>query len=63
MINVPDEIFNDPNQCNPQPMGSDLYSTGGFTQLYDTSQWDLTSEESNVAGLLTYYGEIFGLTN
>lgn len=37
-------------------MGTDLYSTGGFTQLYDTSQWDLTSEESNVAGQTTAIG-------
>ena len=37
-------------------MGTDLYSTGGFTQLYDTSQWDLTSEESNVAGQATAIG-------
>jgi hypothetical protein len=37
-------------------MGTDLHSTGGFTQLYDTSQWDLTSEESNVAGQATAIG-------
>jgi transglutaminase-like putative cysteine protease len=37
-------------------MGADLYSTGGFTQLYDASQWDLTSEESNVAGQATAIG-------
>lgn len=37
-------------------MGTDLYSTGGFTQLYDASQWDLTSEESNVAGNATAIG-------
>jgi hypothetical protein len=37
-------------------MGTDLYSTGGFTQLYDASQWDLTSEESNVAGQATAIG-------
>jgi len=37
-------------------MGTDLYSTGGFTQLYDPSQWDLTSEESNVAGQATAIG-------
>jgi hypothetical protein len=37
-------------------MGTDLYSTGGFTQLYDRSQWDLTSEESNVAGQVTAIG-------
>jgi hypothetical protein len=38
------------------PMGTDLYSTGGFTQLYDRSQWDLTSEESNVSGQVTAIG-------
>jgi transglutaminase-like putative cysteine protease len=37
-------------------MGTDLYSTGGFTQLYDATQWDLTSEESNVAGNATAIG-------
>lgn len=37
-------------------MGTDLYSTGGFTQLYDRNQWDLTSEESNVAGSSTVIG-------
>lgn len=37
-------------------MGTDLYSTGGFTQLYDVNQWDLTSEESNVAGSSTAIG-------
>jgi transglutaminase-like putative cysteine protease len=37
-------------------MGTDLYSTGGFTQLYDATQWDLTSEESNVAGNSTAIG-------
>ncbi len=37
-------------------MGTNLYSTGGFTQLYDTSQWDLTNEESNVAGNGTAIG-------
>jgi hypothetical protein len=37
-------------------MGTDLYSTGGFTQLYDTNEWDLTSEESNVAGQATAIG-------
>jgi transglutaminase-like putative cysteine protease len=37
-------------------MGTDLYSTGGFTQLYDASQWDLTNEESNVAGNATAIG-------
>jgi transglutaminase-like putative cysteine protease len=37
-------------------MGTALYSTGGFTQLYDTSQWDLTSDNSNVAGQGTAIG-------
>lgn len=41
---------------NAAQMGTDLYSTGGFTQLYDASQWDLTSEESNVAGQATAIG-------
>ena len=38
------------------PMGTDLASTGGFTQLYDASQWDLTSESSNVVGQATAIG-------
>lgn len=38
------------------PMGTDLHSTGGFTQLYDTRQWDLTGEETNVAGQATAIG-------
>jgi hypothetical protein len=37
-------------------MGTDLFSTGGFTQLYDPNQWDLTNEESNVAGNATAIG-------
>lgn len=37
-------------------MGADLYSTGGFTQLYDTSQWDLASEETNTVGNTTAIG-------
>ncbi len=37
-------------------MGADLYSTGGFTQLYDATQWDLTGEESNVVGNATAVG-------
>lgn len=37
-------------------MGSDLYSTGGFTQLFDPTQWDLTGEESNVVGNATAIG-------
>ncbi|ROZ79891.1 transglutaminase [Ramlibacter sp. WS9] len=37
-------------------MGTDLYSTGGFTHLHDPTQWDLTSEESNVAGQVTAIG-------
>jgi hypothetical protein len=38
------------------PMGTDLQSTGGFTQLSNPSQWDLTSEESNVVGNATAIG-------
>jgi hypothetical protein len=37
-------------------MGTDLKSTGGFTRLDDLSQWDLTSEESNVVGQATAIG-------
>ena len=37
-------------------MGTDLYSQGGFTQLYDPTQWDLSTEESNVAGQGTAIG-------
>lgn len=37
-------------------MGTDLYSTGGFTQLYDRNQWDMTNDESNVAGQATAIG-------
>jgi transglutaminase-like putative cysteine protease len=37
-------------------MGTDLLSTGGFTQLADPSQWDLTGEESNVVGNATAIG-------
>jgi len=37
-------------------MGTALQSTGGFTQLYDPTQWDLTSEESNLAGNVTAIG-------
>jgi hypothetical protein len=37
-------------------MGTDLYSAGGFSQLYDPSQWDLTGKESNVAGNATAIG-------
>lgn len=40
----------------PVQMGADLYSLGGFSQLYAPSQWDLTSEESNVAGQATAIG-------
>ena len=38
------------------PMGTDLQSTGGFTKLSDPTQWDLTSEESNVIGQATAIG-------
>ena len=38
------------------PMGTDLNSTGGFTQLGDPAQWDLTSEQSNVVGQATAIG-------
>ena len=37
-------------------MGTDLYSSGGFTQLGDRGAWDITSEESNVAGNSTVIG-------
>jgi hypothetical protein len=37
-------------------MGTDLLSTGGFTQLADPTQWDLTGEESNVVGNATAIG-------
>ncbi|MGE0330875.1 MAG: hypothetical protein AB7P37_09275, partial [Ramlibacter sp.] len=37
-------------------MGTELSATGGFTQLSDTSQWDLTIDESNVAGQATVIG-------
>lgn len=38
------------------PMGTDIYSSGGFTQLYDANQWDLTGEETNVVGQTTAIG-------
>ena len=38
------------------PMGTDLQSTGGFTKLSDPTQWDLTSETSNVVGQATAIG-------
>ncbi|MDF2464329.1 MAG: transglutaminase domain protein [Ramlibacter sp.] len=41
-------------------MGADMLSTGGFTQLYNTSHWDLTSEESSVAGNTTAMGTSAG---
>ncbi len=44
-------------------MGSDLVSTGGFTQLYDATQWDLTGEESNLAGNSTAIGISAGGTS
>ena len=37
-------------------MGTELQSTGGFTRLGDPTQWDLTSEESNVVGQATAIG-------
>lgn len=37
-------------------MGSDLSAEGGFTQLYDPTQWDITSDDSNVAGQATAIG-------
>lgn len=40
------------------PMGTDLQSTGGFTQLGDPTQWDLTRETSNTLGQATAIGII-----
>ncbi|MDA8456530.1 transglutaminase [Acidovorax sp. GBBC 3334] len=37
-------------------MGADLQGQGGFTQLYDPTQWDLTPDESHVAGQATAIG-------
>ena len=37
-------------------MGEGLSSEGGFTELYDPTQWDLTREESNVVGQATAIG-------
>ncbi len=37
-------------------MGSDLYATGGFTQLYDPGQWDQTNDDSHVVGQATAIG-------
>ena len=37
-------------------MGTDLQSTGGFTQLSDPTHWDLTSETSNTVGQATAIG-------
>ncbi|TXH39736.1 MAG: transglutaminase domain-containing protein, partial [Burkholderiaceae bacterium] len=37
-------------------MGASLYSSGGFTRFDDISSWDLTSEDSNVAGQTTAIG-------
>lgn len=37
-------------------MGSDLQGQGGFTQLYDPTQWDLTPDQSHVAGQATAIG-------
>lgn len=53
-INLDGQVVATANQA--VTMGTDLYSTGGFTQLYDASQWDLTNEESHVAGQATAIG-------
>jgi transglutaminase-like putative cysteine protease len=37
-------------------MGTNLFGTGGFTELSDTNQWDLTNAESNVVGQATAIG-------
>ena len=37
-------------------MGTALQSTGGFTELFDPTQWDLSQEESNLAGNATAIG-------
>ncbi|MDA8453588.1 transglutaminase domain-containing protein [Acidovorax sp. GBBC 3334] len=37
-------------------MGSDLQGQGGFTQLYDPTQWDITPDQSHVAGQATAIG-------
>ena len=37
-------------------MGTDLQGMGGFTQLYDPMQWDLTPDSSHVAGQATAIG-------
>jgi hypothetical protein len=37
-------------------MGTDVYSAGGYTQLADPSQWDITPEDSNTVGNATAIG-------
>jgi hypothetical protein len=37
-------------------MGANLQGMGGFTQLYDATQWDLTPDSSHVAGQATAIG-------
>ena len=37
-------------------MGTDLQGQGGFTQLYDPTQWDLTPDASHTAGQATAIG-------
>ncbi len=37
-------------------MGTDLQGHGGFTQLYDPTQWDLSPDASHVAGQATAIG-------
>ncbi|MDA8453590.1 hypothetical protein M4R22_02325 [Acidovorax sp. GBBC 3334] len=37
-------------------MGSDLQGQSGFTQLYDPTQWDITPDQSHVAGQATAIG-------
>ncbi|RYF02175.1 MAG: transglutaminase [Comamonadaceae bacterium] len=37
-------------------MGTNLQGQGGFTQLYDPTQWDVTPDESHVAGQATAIG-------
>ena len=37
-------------------MGTDLKGQGGFTQLYDPTQWDLTPDASHTAGQATAIG-------
>lgn len=37
-------------------MGTNLMGQGGFTQLYDPTQWDITPDSSHVAGQATAIG-------